>query len=204
MKNIWKYIIPAILGAIIGGLLTYLTFQPLPPIPIQQPPETPLIEPKPVKPDTIRITRYISVPSKLPTSSPLLPDDVTVVIGLDDEIEGVPGLLYYESEISYYYGADLNHNPKLKEDGSWLAKTTTWAYGIAPVDSFKQMPVIRWNHYYDKYVSPTHEFQLKKAKHTNLFKGIAAGALTVAGLAYGEWYTAVPAMVGSVFIVFYF
>lgn len=198
MKNIWKYLIPAVLGIIIGLFLYPHIFGEEKPLPIIQPPETSRFEPEPIKPDTVRIIKYVQVPGKPATPK------VTVVTDLDDEIETPSGIPYYESEITFYYDETLNHNPKLKEDGAWLARTKTWAYSTAPVDSFKQLPMIRWNYYYDKYVSPTHEFQLEKAKNTNLFKGLAAGAITVAGLAYGEWYTAVPAMVGSVFIVFYF
>jgi hypothetical protein len=152
MKNIWKYAIPAILGMIIGALLYHVLLKPDPPLPVMQPPETPRIEPETVKPDTVRIIQYVKVPSKLPTSPPVEPDDVTNVASVDDDIEAAPGIPYYESEITFYYDENLVHNPKLKEDGAWLARTKTWAWSVAPVDSFKQLPTIRWNQYYTKFI----------------------------------------------------
>jgi hypothetical protein len=198
MKSAWKYLIPAVLGIIIGLLLYPYIFGDEKPLPIIQPPETSAIEPKPMKPDTVRIIKYVQVPGK-----PAKPH-VTVVTTLDDEIETPPGIPYYESEVTLFYDAAMTAMPKLKADSAWLAKTTTWAYSMAPVDSFKQSLTVRWNLYYKTYVEPTHIYEIEKTKQTNLFKGLAAGAIAIAGMAYGEWYVAVPAMVGSVFIVFYF
>jgi hypothetical protein len=190
MKNAWKYLIPAILGMIIGGLLVYIFLKPDPPLPIIGPPETPAVEPVAQKPDTVRIIRYIEIPSTKPSMiSSTVPDEITTVTALDDEIETAGLKPYYESEISFFYGPNMVHNPKLKADSSWLAKTTTWAYSPAPVDSFKQIPVIRWNHYYNTYVEPRVTERIRQERIGNKFNGALGGISMAAGIAGGEWWS---------------
>jgi hypothetical protein len=193
MKNAWKYLIPAILGMIIGALLYHVLLKPDPPLPIIQPPETPAVKPKPQPPDTVRVIAYLPAKPAKPDTvylpSPTAPDQVTNVTSLDDEIEGGALQPYYESTITHYYGADLVHNPKLKENGAWLARTKTWAFSMAPVDSFKQLPTIRWNHYYDTYVEPRVNERIREERIGNKFNGALGGISMAAGIAGGEWWS---------------
>jgi hypothetical protein len=193
MKNAWKYLIPAILGMIIGALLYHVLIKPDPPLPIIQPPEAPALKPKPQPPDTVRIIAYLPAPpAKTDTvylPDPATPDKVTSVTYLEDDIETVPLKPYFESEISYFYGPNMVHNPKLKADSSWLAKTTTWAYSPAPVDSFKQIPVIRWNHYYNTYVEPRVTERIRQERIGNKFNGALGGMAMVGGIVGGEWWS---------------
>lgn len=199
MKNIWKYLIPlggaTVLGIIIGLLLYPRIWGDEKPLPIIQPPETSPVKPKPVKPDTVRIIRYVKVPGKP------VPPDVTAVTDLDDGIETPPEIPYYESEVTIFYDATMTAMPKLKVDSTWLAKTTTWAYAKAPVDTFKQELTVKWNLYYKTYVEPEVNERIRSERIGNKFNGALGGISMAAGIAGGEWWSVVGGMtVGYLFL----
>jgi hypothetical protein len=192
MKSIWKYLIPAALGVIIG-LLSYphIFGKEEAPV-IIQPPETTPLKPQPFKPDTVEVIRYINVPAK--PSKPDVAPEITVVTSIDDEIEESPGIPYYESEIQLFYDATMIPVPNLGPDEPWLAKTITWSYSVAPSDSFRQEATIRWGLYYDNYVEPIVLERIRNEKFSSRWNGAIAGITMAGGIAYGEWWSVVGGM----------
>ena len=212
MKEIWKYLVPAFLGIIIGALAYHLLFRPAD-INIDQPPETTSLQPQPFKPDTVRIVEYVKVPVKPsqklppPGKPPAAEPDIVTAVDVEDSGDDVVETIlrpYHESELSLFYGADMIPRKKfqLQPNEQWLAKTTTWAYSVSPTDSIKQDLVVRWNLYYQTYVEPVMQETIREHKLKNKFDGVIAGVAMTAGLVSQEWWGAAAGLGFGYLIIF--
>jgi len=216
MKNFWKYLIPAILGIVIGVFGT-LYFNKPKTIPIQVadiqyhdsgvPDSVWLVRldkaltgtKKAEREKTILAARYRwlldnprTVHDTLEVSA-TAPDDVYTM----DDLENSE----FASEKTFAWDSDMI--PADPEAGDYVVKSLVLGYAPLPVTSFDNTVVVRWNKYYEKNILPSVERQIKKAARENKYKGVIIGALALGGIATRNEYVAAAGLVGAVGLYFF-
>lgn len=71
-----------------------------------------------------------------------------------------------------------------------FAESKVWAFAPVEVDSFRIDNKVNWDKYYEVNVIPEFKMTLKQENKNHLMKGIAAGALSGAGIASQNVYLA--------------
>ena len=207
MKNIWKYLIPAVLGIIIGVLGT-LYFKKPPEIKTIQ--DTIFIDSgipdsvwqQKIDQDRDEYMKILIEKNHLEISNFRLANRAPEKIVVYDTIRAVG----VEPDKSYYTEEDLNNMEFVSE------KTFAWGVDMEPIDpdsddyvvqslvtAFSPLPtryfdneiVVRWNKYYELNVLPKFSIQLQRTEDTGKFKGLLIGALAIGGLASGNDIAAV-------------
>lgn len=207
MKNIWKYLIPAVLGIVIG-VLGALYFQ--------KPPD--------VKP----ITETVFIDSGVPDSvwqqkvdsdrleyMEILLDKQSLEIsnkklrGRKPETIVVRDTVYKEADLSTHefvsektFAWDAQLEPTRPDSTDYVVKNLVTAFSPLPVRSFESEILVRWNKYYELNVLPQFRIKLKREKNAGKFKGLLIGAIAIGGLASGNDIAGVAglALAGGLYI----
>jgi len=211
MKEIWKYLVPGILGIVIGYLVCLQFSKP------SAPEELRIVETDqigPVTPDTvIRIDpaqakelrkAYLNVES-LKRQLKYLKDNPEIEIKYveREKSDDYMDLPLFESSKDFEFinlGVDLENKP--------FVYGTFSAYSPLPVESMTSSLTVRWSDYYELNMRPKWDLRLKEEKRTATLKGLSAGIVAAGGLAAGFYwdnpYYAIGGLaLGSGIIIFF-